>query len=508
MSHFHFLDISLFWLLIPIIALLVWQLLIREKQSPMLKGAIAPHLLRYLIKKPKRSKGLQPLIFVTILLFLLVLIIAKPVWRIADNKQSSHSPLYIVLDQSQSMKKRDVAPDRTTKSKLLINTLINAGINRPISIIATAGSSHVLIPPTKDEALLSLYLSYLSPDVMPEDGGDLARLVKRFKLTDGAVVDNAAILLVTDGMSSGQKQLSYFAKKHHMDLNVLYLNALGKSLATELNVSGFNANSMSVNDNSLIRYYMALGNGSETGSWQDESHFMIIVLTLIVALWFRKGFTLQWVFSILLFLPLGQQAQASPLDWFVTANQQATYYMTQGNYKKASELYTSPEWKGLACYYDENYTCAIKAYKKLGTKEGLFNMATAYAQNGRYQKAKDLYQAYLTLETDDKQAIAQAKANLKALAPILLEMKQLSENQHDQHPPSQDAPPPPDDVNDISKGAKRKSFGLLPKSKLSANQILSSDKATNKWLRDISKDPKEFVRKKFLAEYNRENNES
>ncbi|MCG9627818.1 VWA domain-containing protein [Vibrio mediterranei] len=500
---FHFLAPEYLWLVLPLIALIGYLFKKRHNKLSISTTAIAPHLLSELVEQPNKKEGYGPIWAVSIVLLIVIGTLSKPVWQVADTSSQDNPPLYVVMDESSSMNKVDIPPSRNLKAQLIVKHLLQTGMNRPISIIAMAGSSHVLLPPSSDQDLLALYLSYLAPNVMPLDGGDLSNLIARLNNTKGLKLDESQLLLVTDGVSSGEQQLTSFIEKHHITAAVLYLNELGLQTAKNLTVTSFDGRDMTISDNSLRNYFLNFHEKSSKGNhWQDESHWLIIILSIFVALWFRKGWTLQWTLCLLLLLPHSQTAEAGALDWFMTKDQQGMVLMYMGKFQQAEQSFQDPNWKGVACYYQENFKCAEKEFAKIGNAAAIFNMANAAAQDGRYKKAHQLYLALLEVDPNN----VKAQQNLDKVDAILLEMKLLSENQHDQHPPPKDAPPPPKDVNDISDGAKRKSLGQVPHSTLKASDVLRNETATNKWLRDISRDPKDFIRRKFLNEYNRELN--
>ncbi|GEM81199.1 tetratricopeptide repeat protein [Vibrio superstes] len=503
LKTFHFLEPNYFALVIPLIILIGYLLYKRRSRLLAPTKAIAPHLLAELVDKPNKKQGYGPIVAVTVVVLIVIGVLAKPVWRVSDTSPEDNPPLYIVMDESSSMNKTDVLPSRNMKAQLVVKNLLTSGINRPIAIVALAGSSHILLPPSEDQDLLSLYLSYLEPGVMPEDGGELSSLVERLSMTKGLKLDSSSLLLVTDGVSSGQQALAGFIQEHQITAATLYLNDLGKQVGKDLYIPSFDGVSMGISDDALQQYFLnTQAGGSESTHWQDESHWLIIIGAIFVALWFRKGWTLQWSLCLLLLMPYSQSSEAGVTDWFLTKDQQGMALMYMGKYEQAEEQFEDPNWKAVACYYQEDFKCAQKEFAKTGDETAIFNMGNAAAQDGRYKTAQQLYVALLKVQPSNQKA----EHNLKLVNAILLEMKKLSENQHDSHPPSKDAAPPPKDVNEISDGAKRKSFGQIPHSKLKAADVLTSDAATDKWLRDISLDPKDFVRRKFLSEYNREMN--
>ncbi|GEA52249.1 transporter [Vibrio inusitatus NBRC 102082] len=501
LASFHFLRPMFLTLLGPLVIFVGYLFYKRHHKLRLPSKVVAPHLLSKMIDKPAKGQGYGPIVAISFILLIVIGVLAKPVWRMTDLSPSDNPPLYVVMDESLSMNKIDVAPNRNLKAQLLVKHLVKSGINRPIAVLGVAGSSHILLPPTDDQDLLALYLSYLDPSVMPKDGGDLSTLVSRLKNTQGLKLDRSSLLLVTDGVSSGQHDLTNFIQQHHMAAAVLYMNELGKQSAKALGVPSFDGATMNINDSALQQYFLSnQANSASDSQWQDESHWLIVAVAIIAGFWFRKGWTLQWALCLLLMTTYSQPSQAGAMDWLLTRDQQGMALMYMGKYQKAEQYFQDPSWKAVACYYQEKFTCAQKEFSKTGDSTAIFNMANSAAQDGRYKTAQQLYLALLEIQPEN----TKVKHNLHIIDEILQKMKRLSEKQHDQHPPSKDAVPPPKDANEISDGAKRKSYGQIPHSTLKATDVLVSDAATDKWLRDISRDPKDFVRRKFLSEYNQE----
>ncbi|UJF17083.1 hypothetical protein L0B53_03935 [Vibrio sp. SS-MA-C1-2] len=155
--------------------------------------------------------------------------------------------------------------------------MIKSDVHRPISFVAFSGSSHVLLPPTTDYKLASLYLSYLSPiALMPVDGGDINALVDTLNSVSALSVKNSTILLLTDGLSDSVKLLKAFAKEKSDPLVTVYFTDLGKQIGSQLNSDIFNGVKLSGDNSSLKKAILLKG--------KDNAHLIRIVgkMSLII----------------------------------------------------------------------------------------------------------------------------------------------------------------------------------------------------------------------------------
>ena len=81
----------------------------------------------------------------------------------------------------------------------------------------------------------------------------------------------------------------------------------------------------------------------------------------------------------------------------------------------------------------------------------------------------------------------------------------MSKSQTDEQPPEPDKNAKLEKGNpqNIADGAEKQTFGPRKIKQLTAAEVLKSKAMTDRWLRDISRDPKSFIRAKFQYEYTR-----
>ncbi|HET7755118.1 MAG TPA: VWA domain-containing protein [Anaeromyxobacteraceae bacterium] len=86
--------------------------------------------------------------------------------------------LVVVLDASRSMLARDVEPDRLTRAKRDVSSLVDRLPGVRVAVVAFAGSAHVQSPLTSDLRAAKLLLGAVDPAAMPVQGTDVAKALE------------------------------------------------------------------------------------------------------------------------------------------------------------------------------------------------------------------------------------------------------------------------------------------------------------------------------------------
>ena len=291
MADLHFLRPEWFWLLAPaalVLGYLRWRA--HRAQVEAGQGVISEHLAVHFRADSRSRKNYLPIYAAGLIAVLLSVTLAQPVWQqdLVDGHEAA--PLLIVFDASQSMLKHDVSPSRNARAHLQINRLLSSGLNRPVGILAVAGSAHILLPPAQDNDIVKLYLSYLDPGVMPVDGGDLSNLVYLLQQNPALMPDGTTMLLVTDGMNNGAQRLKRFLGEHSLPLATLAFTDLGTQTARQLGGSMIQGDGLAPGDNQLdkaVRKLLASGVGAGA-QWRDEYRWFIVPASLFLLYWFRR----------------------------------------------------------------------------------------------------------------------------------------------------------------------------------------------------------------------------
>jgi Ca-activated chloride channel homolog len=107
--------------------------------------------------------------------------------------------LMIALDVSNSMLAQDVRPDRITRATQAISKLIDGLAGDRIGIVVFAGKAYMQLPITTDYAAAKMFLSTISPGMVPTQGTAIADAIEMasgaFKQDDRS----KALIIITDG---------------------------------------------------------------------------------------------------------------------------------------------------------------------------------------------------------------------------------------------------------------------------------------------------------------------
>jgi len=187
-----------FLYLLPV-ALLLWWLW-QRRNDPMrgwrtvIHSSILPSLTMHAGDHPRRRGAgwlLGWLLAITAL--------AGPSWRPAPSPFADDpTAAMILLKADTTMALTDLAPDRITRAQLEIKALAEQRSGQPLGLAAYAGTAHLVLPPTRDTAVVSEMAMHLRPDILPKPGDDLNAALA---LADRTLAESGgAILIVTDSV--------------------------------------------------------------------------------------------------------------------------------------------------------------------------------------------------------------------------------------------------------------------------------------------------------------------
>ena len=142
--------------------------------------------------------------FIILGLICLMLAIARPQFGFVWKEQPKTSQnLLIVLDISRSMLVEDVYPNRLERAKFLIQEIIEGEPTTNIGLLIFAGDAFLQCPITEDHRSLLETLSEQSPDLMKQQGSDIAKVL----LMLPEVLENPdkdTVILISDGEDHSQ----------------------------------------------------------------------------------------------------------------------------------------------------------------------------------------------------------------------------------------------------------------------------------------------------------------
>jgi Ca-activated chloride channel family protein len=424
---FHFL--RPWWLaLIPVIAAFWWAVRRPHRRRVVPTESIAPHLREALTLGASSGRRLQPIDGVALALALSVLGAAGPTWsRMPDPFMAQSAPVVVVLEVTPSMQQTDVAPSRAERGKQKIRDLLQIRAGARTALVAYAGSAHGVVPMTGDPAVMLPYLQGLTPDVMPTEGD---RAANAFTLASALLAQEDApggVLFVTDGLDPA---------------DVVALEGAGgppvavlAMLPADVRDRGLDRLSMPVipvsPDDSDIRqidralnaaYRRAMLENADQ-PWEDRGHWLAWPAALLALLWFRRGWTMRWAALAALTTLPAAPADAAPIDWFLTADQQGRLAFERRDYDRAADLFTDPLWRGYALYRDGQYATAIEVLDRVDTAQAAFIQGLAHVKSRGYRDGVRAFETVLERDPD----YPNAAENLATAREIVAYIERLRE---------------------------------------------------------------------------------
>jgi Ca-activated chloride channel family protein len=543
-NHFHFLRPE--WLaLTPGLLILEWLLRKGQRTADSFDQIIDPSLLAALRVQGTRTRWFTPASAIALLFGLLTLMLAGPSWRQQPSPLAENTaPLVMILDVSESMSSTDIEPSRFSRGIQKMHDLIDLTPDRPIAILAFAGSAHTVIPLTNDHEILKSFLTALQVGIVPRRGKYPEYALASVNRVLIGNPNRANVLLVTDGLGADSLELttSWCRQQPHL-LSVFGIGTADPAgsdvpldrealttLAERCNGSyveiAVDTRDVEKVARGLRDSYRILDN--DALPWVDGGYALLFPAMVLALLWFRRGWTRLWVwplFLLVLALPsegLAQvrqdrqitqpeSAMSSPtaksdswlttaIDGFVglwlTPDQYGRLLLELGHYQKAAGIFDDPGWRGVAHYYGDDFARAALLFTRIDSPAALFNEANAKAHQRDYVGARKTYDAILTIYP----SLTNARTNRELMQHIIEEANRLSESQTPEAGVGSEEIDPGTDPQS-SEGATKLALDEQQLIQYSAEEILASPELANLWMQNVQPDPSNFLRNKFSAQY-------
>lgn len=526
LEHFHFLRPM--WALVFVPYFLLWLVMRRRKvMGDMFGGIIAPHLLEHLRVNRFKSQWFNPQTFSGVILVLFFLILMGPSWRQQESPLSQdEAALVILLDVSATMSQRDVQPSRLRRAKQKIGDLLKLRPDKRAALIVYAGTAHTVLSLTADQSVLNQYLAAIEPGIMPRPGK-----FPEYALAEVDQVLNrshAAATLVMFGDGIGSDTHKVFTRYFETSQNQLMIMGVGtqstepgliplerQALEDLASSSDGSYIEMTVNDADVSRINRRVDNHFVVNEdsalpWLDSGYLLVFPAMAVFLMWFRKGWTLTWIWLMmpLILLQPSYSAHAQEIQetkktetpenhWFanlwLTPDQQARILLQRGEYREASLRFQHPTWRAVAHYYNEEFMLAAEYFSRTDNDDALFNEANARAQGRDYLRARKRYDRLLARSPN----YPGAKSSRDQVQAIIDEINRLSESQQDEAGVSGEDKEMGGDEAIPADGAEELSFDKSELVQLSAEDILQDPATSEMWLRGVQQNPANFLAVKF-----------
>ena len=201
-ENIEFANPNLLWLLLIVLAAIVWYVLRHKKQEASVRFSD----LSGFAKLPKTWKAyLRHLLFAlqVAALALLIVALARP-QSSSTNRKSNVEGIDIVMamDVSGSMLARDLKPDRLTAAKEVASEFVEGRPGDRIGLVIFSGESFTQVPLTTDHGVMLNMLAEMKNGLIDDGtaiGDGLATAISRLKDSDAI---SKVIILLTDGMNN------------------------------------------------------------------------------------------------------------------------------------------------------------------------------------------------------------------------------------------------------------------------------------------------------------------
>ncbi len=536
-TQFHF--IRPLWLLVLIPMFFLLWVRWKEESKPTWKDILPKHLRDALTIGETGWRKQLPLKLLMVTVTIAIVICSGPTWqREVSPFGEDKASMLVVLDNSESMLTKDLPPSRLERGKQKIRDLLAARKGGNTGLVVYAGSAHVAMPVTQDSKVFEPFLAAITPDIMPISGKSPEEALPLINQQLSGEL-GSSVLLVSDGVNPST--ISEFERFFNDNPYQLLILAAGNgdvvsdnpvdldSLRNLANKTGGRVIEVTVDDSDIQQLNKAVErnmqlNGESSMPWKDMGYGLLIPMAIIMLLWFRKGWLVQWcvvglMISGSMYSPSTLAKTVSltaekPLvvepvtawdktaqwwwDLWLTPDQQGQRLLNHKEYLQAAKQFKDPMRKGAAYYYASEFKLAHSAFLQTKTDLGYYNAASALARQREYLAARDLLKSLSEKPDLSPELRSDVENNLAVLHGIVEEVNRTSESQSGTTDGPEESLELEDDKPRTGDGAEEDTVAeLMLKETLNANEILGSQELADKWLKRVEADPKFFLKSKF-----------
>jgi len=187
------------FLIIPILLGLFIYTNILKKRKLRLFGN--PEILAQLMPNVSAVRPQVKFYMVLTAVFFLIIVLAQPQFGTkVENVKRQGIEVMIALDVSNSMMAQYIQPNRLEKSKQILSKLVDGLTNDKIGLVVFAGDAYTQLPITVDYVSAKMFLSSISPQLVPRQGTAIGSAVDLAIKSFGTKSEaGRAIIVITDG---------------------------------------------------------------------------------------------------------------------------------------------------------------------------------------------------------------------------------------------------------------------------------------------------------------------
>lgn len=303
MAEFHLL--RPFWLLALFPAVFTWWGLLKQQdQTARWRTAIDAHLLEHLLVGEHREPLFRPVHILLLLWVIASCALSGPTWQKEPSPfLGDEAGLMIVLKVTKSMESTDVQPSRLERAKHKIRDLMKARKGSSTGLIVYSGSSHLVMPMTRDSRIINSMIEDLTPNLMPVEGDVLHDALNQAEQMAAQSELPGSLVVLADTVSSNQVEalkteqpvfpvqfLSMQPAQVPPDAGLQKAADLLDAPLSRLSVDPEDVEQIARRAKSEFAAVVETGQGEH---WKDNGYLLIPLTALCMALWFRKGWVIK-----------------------------------------------------------------------------------------------------------------------------------------------------------------------------------------------------------------------
>jgi Ca-activated chloride channel family protein len=188
----------LLWLVPALVFFYLYAGMRRQRRILIFCG---PELYERLSSSLLRGRRRLKALLMVLAVALFVAALARPQWgyHFEDIKRVGVD-IIVAVDVSRSMLAEDISPSRLERARRKLQDFTGMLDGDRIGLVAFAGSSFLQCPLTLDYGAFSMFLEYLSPDMIPVPGTDMAAAIRTaIRAFNRRERTSKALILITDG---------------------------------------------------------------------------------------------------------------------------------------------------------------------------------------------------------------------------------------------------------------------------------------------------------------------
>ena len=221
---FRFENPEYLWLLLVVPVLALIRFVTYYNQKKRLRKFGKPQLLKQLMPDVSRWRPFVKFVLLELALALIIVMLARPQQAnsISQEKRSGIETI-IALDISNSMRAKDVTPDRLERAKMMVENLVETFVDDKIGLIVFAGDAFVQLPITSDYVSAKMFLNSIDPSMIVNQGTDIAAAIEMasHSFTQQEHVGKAIIITDGEDHEGGAVEAAQAAKEKGYNVYVL-----------------------------------------------------------------------------------------------------------------------------------------------------------------------------------------------------------------------------------------------------------------------------------------------